>query len=794
MSAHLTGRAQAQWDADAFLRDLGGVFPPATHSLTPDDVLDMPLSELSEWLTTFARTCYEDLEAKLTPEVAGGIAQQVMLRAIDHNWVQHLTAMMDLRESVGLYAYGQRDPLVMYKKEGHDKFLALQDGIQNAIVRTIYHAFHALASGPGANGTGTPRRAPGRRQRDGPAGRHAIAQGPAQGFGEGRAQLPLSLRQRQEVQALLRQGRMNNQRIAEVFDDIAGLLEIKGEKVFTVRAYQRAGRTISRLPAELETMLSDGEDLRQIPGIGKAISDKIGELVDTNRMRFYDNLKAEFPEGMLDLMRVPGLGPKTISRAWKELGVTSVAELEMAASDGRLASLPRLGQKTADNILRSIQFAKTKDQRTPIADALPAAERIVAALLERNAGILALMPAGSLRRFEETVGDLDLVCATHDAESVLADFVALPGVAEVLGHGGTKASVLLDDGLQVDFRAVPPRQYGSLLQYFTGSQHHNILLREHANRLGLSLSEYGIAVAETGVLEEFADEESVYGRLGLQYVPPELRAGESEVAMARECAIPSLVQVEDLRGDLHVHTDWSDGRDPIEVMVAAARRRGHEYVAITDHSAGLGVANGPQPGAPRQPQRPAEGVGVRRGRHRRACAAPRWTFAPTAAWTIPTAPCRSSDWVVASVHSAMNQQPHVMTERILSAMRNPYVTAIGHLTTRLIGRRQPIDADFDTLFRAAADTGTVLEINASLERLDLKDSHVRRARELGATLVINSDAHTADHLDNLRFGAAVARRGWCRAEDVLNTLPAAELLDLLRLPKPERARAIRARR
>ena len=586
---------------------------------------------------------------------------------------------------------------------------------------------------------------------------------------------------------------MNNQRIAEVFDDIAGLLEIKGEKVFTVRAYQRAARTISRLPAELETMLGDGEDLRQIPGIGKAISDKIGELVATNRMRFYDSLKAEFPEGMLDLMGVPGLGPKTISRAWKELGVTSVAELELAASDGRLASLPRLGQKTADNILRSVQFAKTKDQRTPIADALPAAERIVAALLARNPGILALMPAGSLHRFEETVGDLDLVCASHDAESVLADFVALPGVAEVLGHGGTKASVLLDDGLQVDFRVVPPRQYGSLIQYFTGSQHHNILLREHANRLGLSLSEYGIAVAETGDLEEFADEESVYGRLGLQYVPPELRVGESEVAMARECAIPLLVQADDLRGDLHVHTDWSDGRDPIEVMVAAARQRGHEYVAITDHSAGLGVANGLSPerlashnARLKELERDADGIAVLRGSE--------VDIRADGSMDYPDCALRELDWVVASVHSAMNQQPHVMTERILSAMRNPHVTAIGHLTTRLIGRRQPIDADFDTLFRAAAETGTVLEINASLERLDLKDAHARRARELGATLVINSDAHTAEHLDNLRFGAAVARRGWCRAEDVLNTLPAAELLDLLRLPKPERARAMRARR
>ncbi len=586
---------------------------------------------------------------------------------------------------------------------------------------------------------------------------------------------------------------MNNQRIADVFDDIAGLLEIKGEKVFTVRAYQRAARTISRLPTELEVMVHDGEDLRQIPGIGKAISDKIGELVTTNRMRFYDNLKSEFPDGMLDLLSVPGLGPKTISRVWKELDVTSIPELEQAASDGRLASLPRLGQKTADNILRSIQFARTQDQRTPIADALPAAERLVAAMLARNTGILSLAPAGSLRRFEETIGDLDLVCATHDAEGALAGFVALPDVAEVIAHGGTKASVLLDDGLQVDFRAVPPRHYGALLQYFTGSKEHNILLRDHANRLGLSLNEYGLTDVETGELEEFAEEERLYERLGLQYVPPELRVGESEVALAREGAIPPLVRVDDLRGDLHVHTDWSDGRDPIELMVAAAWERGHEYVAITDHSQGLGVANGLSPerldahnARLKEVERDAGGIAVLRGSE--------VDIRADGSMDYPDSALAELDWVVASVHSAMNQPSDVMTERIISAMRNPHVTAIGHLTTRLIGSRRPIEADFDALFRGAADTGTVLEINGSLERLDLKDVHVRRARELGVTFVIDSDAHTAEHLDNLRFGAAVARRGWCRAEDVLNTLPAAELLALLRMPKSERAAALRARR
>ena len=585
---------------------------------------------------------------------------------------------------------------------------------------------------------------------------------------------------------------MNNQRIAQVFDDIAGLLEIKGEKVFTVRAYQRAARTISRLPTELDGMVRDGEDLTQIPGVGKAISDKITELVNTNRMGFFDRLKGEFPDGMLDLMRVPGLGPKTISRAWKELDVTNVAELERAAEDGRLASLPRLGQKTADNILRNIRFARDKDRRTPIAQAMPAAERIIAAMRERRPDIAAIAHAGSLRRFEETVGDLDIVCATDDAPGVLSEFVALPQVAEVLGHGDTKASVLLDDELQVDFRAVPPRQFGSLLQYFTGSQHHNILLREHANRMGLSLNEYGITDVESGELEEFAEERAVYERLGLQYVPPELRVGESEIALARDNAIPALVQATDLRGDLHVHSDWSDGRDPIEMMVAAAQERGYEYVAITDHSQGLGVANGlsverlaAHNARLAELERDAGGMAVLRGTE--------MDIRADGSMDYPDVALSQLDWVVASVHSAMNQPPQVMTERIIAAMLNPYVSVIGHLTTRLIGRRQPIDADFDMLFRAAADTGTALELNASPERLDLKDVHVRRASELGAMLVINSDAHTVESLDNLRYGAAVARRAWREPKHVLNTLPAANFLALLRMPKRERAAALRRR-
>ena len=572
---------------------------------------------------------------------------------------------------------------------------------------------------------------------------------------------------------------MNNAQIAEIFEKIAGLLSLKEESTFTIRAYQRAARTIEHLPTELSQLVKEESDLRQIPGIGEAISAKIRELVTTDRLEYMEGLRAEFPDGILALMDVPGIGPKTALRICNEMGISSVEELEQAIVEGRLSAMPRLGEKTAENILRHIRSQRTKDRRIPIGRAMSAADQVITALRAACPGLQRIDAAGSLRRWRETIGDVDIMGTADDPAAVIDAFVELPVVDEVLAHGPTKGSVVLHGGLQVDLRMVEGDSYGALIQYFTGSQQHNIRLRELANRMGLSLNEYGITDLSTGNIEKFADEADFYARLGLQYIPPELREGLWEVEAAGRGAVPPLVEVGDVRGDLHCHTYESDGRDSLHVMVDAARSRGYEYAAITDHSVGRGIANG------LSEERLARHVANVRALDAeltdiRVLTGSEVDIRADGSMDYPDEILAMLDVVVASVHSAMGQDRETMTARIVRAIRNPHVNVIGHLTTRLLGEREPIDVDVESVFRAAAETGTALEINASPERLDLKDTHVLRARELGVPLVICSDSHAAEHMDNMRFGVAVARRGWCRADDILNTRPVAGFLAFLR--------------
>ncbi|MCH8298086.1 MAG: DNA polymerase/3'-5' exonuclease PolX [Chloroflexi bacterium] len=583
-----------------------------------------------------------------------------------------------------------------------------------------------------------------------------------------------------------------NEQIAELFENMGALLEMKGDTIFKIRAYQRAARTIEQLSSPLAQAVENGEDLTKIPGVGKAISEKIAEFIETGQVAAYQRLLDELPPGVLELKNIPGIGPKTAMAISQELGISTVEGVAEAAADGRLAQLPRMGNRAAETILRNIQAFQSMGNRTPIGQVLPVAEEVIAALRDQCPDIGPLFPAGSLRRWEETIGDIDLVGTAPDPESVGNALVSLPMVKDVLVHGPKKTSVVVESGIQIDLRIGEPGSFGALLQYFTGSQQHNIRLRDYANRRGLSLNEYGITDTATGQVEEFSDEESFYARLGLPWMPPELRTGMYEIDAGLEDRLPSLLEESDLKGDLHLHSEWSDGNDPIEMMVEAAAAQGYEYMALTDHSAGLGVANG------LSNERLESQIELLRSMQERyditiLCGS-EVDIRANGEMDYPDEILAQLDVVVASVHSAMGQDQATMTARMIKAMEHPSVTIIGHLSTRLLGQREPVEFDLEAVLQAARDTGTTLEINASPERLDLRDTHAYRARELGVPLVINTDSHHHTHLDKRRFGVAVARRAWCRREDILNTLPREAFLEFIRTPKPQRLSVFDKRR
>ncbi|TET18092.1 MAG: DNA polymerase/3'-5' exonuclease PolX, partial [Dehalococcoidia bacterium] len=571
---------------------------------------------------------------------------------------------------------------------------------------------------------------------------------------------------------------MNNKEIAKVFQDIADLLELKGENPFKIRAYQKVVRSIEHLPVEMEQLVAE-DKLKEIPGVGEAITKKITELVTTGHLGYYEKLKAEFPEGISTLLDLPGIGPKTAMLLAKELDIKSVDELEAATVGGKVTSLPRMGDKTAENILHQIQALRRKkrSQRIPISEALPVVDEI-SARLNHLPGLRHLTPAGSLRRFRETVGDIDLMGTADNATEVIQTFATLPQVKEVLASGTTKASVVVSGGLQVDLRIVDHDSFGSTLQYFTGSKQHNINLRERAHRLGLKLSEYGITNLATEELEKFATEEAFYERQGLEFIPPELREGQQEVERAERGTIPRLIELSDIKGDLHVHTNWSDGRDTLEAMALAAKALGFQYLGIAEHSGGRGIAHGLDAERLRQQileikqlNQKINGIHILSGIE--------VDIRADGSLDMPDELLAELDIVIAAVHSAMNQRQEQMTRRIIGAMENPNVDVLAHPTSRLLPDREPIAVDMEAVFQAAAKTNTILEINAMPSRLDLKDIHAYRARELGVKLVINTDAHSIEHLEFMRFGVGVARRGWCQPQDILNTRPLGEIMPYL---------------
>ena len=570
---------------------------------------------------------------------------------------------------------------------------------------------------------------------------------------------------------------MKNSEVARVFEDIAGLLELKGENVFKIRAYQKAAYSIEHLPEEIDRLAAEGR-LKEIPGVGDAIAKKITELTTTGRLKFYEDLKAEFPEGVSTLLDIPGIGTKTARRLAEELGVRTVDDLEEAISSGRVAQLSRMGEKTAENILQAIQAFRRKTQRIPIGEALPAVEEILAQLQDVP-GLRHLTPAGSLRRFRETVGDIDIMGTADNPQVVIDAFTHLPMVRQGLAAGGTKASIVVASGLQIDLRIVGHDEFGSLLQYFTGSVQHNINLRDRARRLGLSLSEYGITVIETGALEKFATEEAFYRRQGLDWIPPEIREGGEEIERAAKGTLPSLITRSDIRGDLHVHSNWSDGHAPIEAMAQAAREMGYEYIAITDHSMGRGIAPGLSIAQIRQQIDIIRKLNETMG-GLRILTGMEVDIRADGNLDMPDKVLDELDVVVAAVHSGMHQSEELMTRRVLRALENPYVDILAHPTCRLLPGREPCAVNMEAVFQKALQTGTALEVNAMPSRLDLKDTDIHRAHEMGVKLVMSTDSHIPAHLELIRFGIGMARRGWCEAKDILNTRPLSEFLASLK--------------
>ncbi len=571
---------------------------------------------------------------------------------------------------------------------------------------------------------------------------------------------------------------MKNAEIATVFENIADLLELKGENRFKIRAYARAAEVIRHLPEEMELMHEEGKDFKDVAGIGDAIAAKSMELITTGRLRFYQELKAGFPDGIISLMDIPGIGPKTAYRLATELGVGTVDQLEAAIKDGRVAKLERLGEKTAANIMRAIEAFRRKDRRIPLGEALPVVEEVLS-VLRTVPGVLNLMPAGSLRRFKETVGDIDLMGTADDPGAVIRAFVALPQAMEVLAQGPTKASVILPGGLQADLRMVEHADFGSLLQHFTGSKQHNVTLRTWAQKKGFSLSEYGITDTKSGRVERFAREDEFYAYLGLQFIPPEIREDMGEIDLAERNAIPALVELQDIKGDFHIHSTGSDGIDSIEDMAKAAGALGYEYAAVTDHSSGRNIGN----------DRKLERVKRQTEEIKRLNSSSAGPYLlngvevdirADGSLDLPDDVLAEMDIVIASVHSSFRQDRAVMTRRIIGALENPHVDMLAHPTCRKIGEREPVDVDLEAVYSTAAKHGKALEINAMPDRLDLKDLHAYRARELGVALAIGTDAHAAYHLGFMKFGIGVARRAWCQPHNILNTRPLKEVLSFLR--------------
>ena len=565
---------------------------------------------------------------------------------------------------------------------------------------------------------------------------------------------------------------VHNADVAALFEDVADLLAIQGENAFRIRAYRNAARTLNQLSRPVADLVAAGEDLSDLPDIGDDLAGKIATLVETGTLPLYDELAQDIPPSVADLLRIPGLGPKRVRRLRDALGVDSRAALKRAAETGKVQALDGFGETMEQNILDGL--AQMSDDARWL---LARVEPIVASLhdhVSAHDAVERVDAAGSYRRRKETVGDLDVLALADDGPAVTEHFAAYEDVAEALSQGDTRASVRLRSGLQVDLRVVPPKSYGAALLYFTGSKAHNVALRDRAVAAGLKLNEYGAFRDDTEKRVAGTTEDDIYDLFDLPYIVPELRENRGELDAAADGTLPDLVTRADLRGNLHTHTTYSDGRHSLEEMAAAAQTRGLEYLAITDHSPAVAVVQGLDADALRAQMdaidrlnedlddlRVLKGIEV--------------DILKDGSLDLPDAVLADLDLCLCALHTALDLDEETQTERVLRALDNPHVHVLAHPTGRRINERPPIEIDLDRVMEAAADRGCVLELNAQPERLDLSDVHCRRAKELGLPLVIGADAHSTDGLDVLRYGVDQARRGWLEADDVLNTKPWADI-------------------
>jgi DNA polymerase (family 10) len=564
---------------------------------------------------------------------------------------------------------------------------------------------------------------------------------------------------------------MKNREIADLLEEMADILEFKGENPFKISAYRKASRIIGDLTQDIEEIAEQGK-LKEIPGIGEGMAQKIVEYLKTGKISKFEEARKGVSDELIAIMDIPGMGPKTLSMLHREKGISNLSQLEKALEDGSLRGLFGIGEKKIENIKRGIQLLKQSKGRMNLGIAFPLAKRIVEALREKT-GSKNIEWAGSLRRMKESIGDIDILATGPDKEKIVHVFTHLPEVKEVLASGQTKASVIVEGGTQIDLRVVEEDSYGAALQYFTGSKAHNIHLRGIAKAKGIKINEYGVFKGKKKVGGK--DEKDIYRALGMDWMEPELREDRGEIEAAQKGRLPKLVQESDIKGDLHVHSKWSDGTSSIEEVARAAQGRGYQYVAITDHSKSLRIAHGldesrlmKQTEEIDRVNEKLKGFQILKGTEVDILAEGRLDF--------PEKVLEKFDIVVASIHSGFKQDRAKMTKRIIQAFENPYLHIFAHPTGRLLGARDPYEVEMDELIEAAKKFGKVLEINAYFERLDLDDIHCRKAKEMGIQVAISTDSHHPDQMWMMSLGVAVAKRGWLEKKDVLNTLSLKEIL------------------